>query len=93
MINIEIKKGSRIRAEWFSGKIGQASLAGIQLKTSAKLISITGTVRHLRTNDPNWAPENITLFVEPDEGDAGTFCDRCGVKEIEIKTCWVKEIL
>jgi len=89
-----VQKGSRIRAEWFDTDLFTASLAGVQLKTTGRPKSITGTIRHMRTNDPNWAPENVVLFVELDEDDGtGTHCDKCGVMEVQIKPSWIREVI
>lgn len=63
-----IQRGSRVRAEWFEAHFGEASLAGAQMKTTATAREIIGTVRHIRSNDPNFAPENAVIFVEPDDG-------------------------
>jgi hypothetical protein len=88
-----IQKGSRIRSEWLELRpFDKASLAGMQLKTTAITRSVTGTVRHIRSNDTNFAPQNSIVFVEPDDG-AGELCSKCGVKEIEIKPCWIVEVI
>ena len=88
-----IQKGSRIRAEWFEADpFGKAALTGMQLKTMATVRSVTGTIRHIRSNDPKFAPENSVLFVEPDDG-TGTPCAKCGVNEIEIKPALIVEVI
>jgi hypothetical protein len=88
-----IQRGSRIKAEWFDLDFNTA-LAGAQLKAVGKQHSIIGTVRHLRTNDPDWAIENVTLFIELDNDDGtGKRCERCGVNEVQIKHKWITEVI
>lgn len=86
-----LQKGSRIRAEWFDAEPFKASLTGMQVKTTATVRSITGTVRHIRSNDEKFSPENATLFVESDDG-SGNPCPKCGVNEVQVKPAWVVEV-
>jgi hypothetical protein len=93
MPEFTLQKGSRIRAKWFEADpFGKAALTGMQIKTTATASSVTGTVRHIRSNDPNFAPENSMLFVEPDDG-IGTPCAKCGVNEVQIKPAWIVEVI
>lgn len=88
-----VDKGYYIEASWLEAKpFGAASLAGVQLKTTATARSVRGTVRHIRSSDPNFQTD-IVLFIQPTEGDEGVFCNRCGVKEIEVKPEWVTKIV
>lgn len=90
-MEIIIQKGSRIRAQWFKAN-SLASLAGTQLKMAATMHEIVGTIRHIRSNDPAFPPDKTMLFVELDEDDGtGTLCEKCGVKEIEIRPTWIVE--
>ena len=88
-----VQKGSRIRAEWFRAEtFGKAALTGMQIKTTATAMSVTGVVRHIRSNDPNFEAKNVMLFVEPDDG-TGTPCAKCGVNEVQVKPAWIVEII
>lgn len=88
-----IGKGDHIRSEWFDTD-PLALLAGVPLTTTSKSKEIIGTIRHIRTIDPNWAPENVIFFVELDEDDGtGQYCDKCGVREVHIKPSWIREVL
>jgi hypothetical protein len=63
-----IAKGSRISASWFSANpIGTVSIAGVQAKTAASLVSVTGTVVHIRADDPV-NPVTMVVFVDADPG-------------------------
>ncbi|MFA5202791.1 MAG: hypothetical protein WC708_00045 [Lentisphaeria bacterium] len=88
-----IDKGYYIEASWLEAKpFGAASLAGMQLKTTATARSVRGTVRHIRSSDPNFQ-KDIMLFIQPTDGDEGTLCNKCGVKEIEVKPEWITRIV
>jgi hypothetical protein len=61
-----IAKGSCITASWFvANSIGTASLAGVQAKVTARAVSITGTIVHIRADDPV-NPTKIVVYVDPD---------------------------
>ena len=101
-MEITIQKGSRIRAEWLEAQpLVTAALAGMQLKTTAITRSITGTIRHIRSSTPDFNIENVMLFVEPDDGvfvftksnNTLELCEKCGVKELQIKPVWIVEVI
>jgi hypothetical protein len=87
-----VDKGYYIEASWLETKPFEASLAGVQLKTTATARVVHGTVRHIRSSDPTFRTD-ITLFIQPIDGDEGTFCNKCGVKEVEIKPKWITKII
>ena len=84
-----IKKGTRIRARWFSANM--ACLAGSQPKFGATLHEVTGTVRHIRGDHPT-EPKTIRLYVEADDG-TGSPCGKCQVREVEVNPDHVVEVL
>ena len=61
-----LKKGDRIRAQWFQAT--DACLAGMQPKVGATLIIVEGKVTHIRGDHPT-NPIEIRVWVQPDEGD------------------------
>jgi len=71
----------------------------MQLKTTAITRSITGIVRHIRSNTPDFNPANVMLFVEPDDGAFiynGTLvelCKKCNVNEVLVKPAWITEVI
>lgn len=92
-----IVKGSRIQATWLQGN-PKAALAGMQPKMAATARQITGTVRHLRGDDPV-NPSIIKLYVEP-EGDTDLprtrpyGCECPGHDNlVEIDPNWITAIL
>lgn len=92
-MEVTIQKGSRIRAEWFKAEpFDKAALTGMQIKTTATAISITGVVRHIRSPTPDFNPATTEVFVEPDDG-TGMPCAKCGVNEVQIKLTWIVEVI
>jgi hypothetical protein len=88
-----VDKGYYIEASWLEAHpFGAASLAGVQLKTTATARSVRGIVRHIRSSDPTFQTD-IMLFIQPIDGDEGAFCNKCGVKEIQVKPEWVTRIV
>jgi len=59
-----------------------ASLAGAQMKVSARQVTVTGKVTHIRGNDP-LDPTSIRIWVQPDEGG----------EEVVIRPEWIREVL
>lgn len=69
MVTTYLPKGARIRARWTRTYL--PCLAGAQMKMGVDFIEITGTVKHLRGDDPV-NPKVVRLYVEvegpvPDE--------------------------
>jgi hypothetical protein len=86
-----IAKGDRVDAQWFElAPLGSYSLAGYQTKFNAKPRSITGEVRHVRSDHPT-NPVNVILHVQT-EGKLGTLCPKCLVYEVEVRPEWVTKI-
>lgn len=81
-----IQKGDTIRAEWFEPYI--AGIAGVQSKTTAHLMTISGEVRHVRGNHPT-QPTAIGLFVR---AESGKWCERCGCYEVLVRPEHVVEV-
>lgn len=81
-----IQKGDTIRAEWFEPYI--AGIAGVQSKTAAHLMTISGEVMHVRGDHPTH-PTAIRLFVR---AEAGKWCDRCGCHEVMVRPEYVVEV-
>jgi len=88
-MSYNIVKGTRIRAQWFNAQL--TCLAGVQMKVGAELRVVVGTVRHLRGN-PLANPTEIKLYIEADNG-LGMMCDKCQVREVEVDSKHVVEIL
>lgn len=88
-----IQKGSRVRAEWFEIDIDNTCLSGAQMKAAAVGHLIIGTVRHIRSDDPEFKPENCWIFVEPEDGSGTMHCQKCGVKEVKIRVAWIREVI
>lgn len=93
MPDVAIQKGSRVRAEWFDTDIDNTCLSGAQMKSAAVAHSIIGTVRHIRSNDEQFKPENCWVFVEPEDGSGTIQCQKCGVKEVKIRVAWIREVI
>lgn len=90
---IFVNKGYYIEASWLQAHpFGAASLAGAQLKTTATMMNVRGTVRHIRSSDPTFQTD-VVLFIQPIDSDEGTLCEKCGVKEIMVKPEWVTKIV
>jgi hypothetical protein len=88
-----IEKGSYIKAEWLDADpFNTASLTGMQLKTTATTRAIEGTVRHIRSSTPYFAPGSVVVFVETDDNQ-GEPCARCGCNEVQIKPAWITEVI
>jgi hypothetical protein len=78
--SIYVKKGDRITARWLKTKL--SSLAGMQAKSGAKEVSVSGVVRHIRTDRPE-PPCVVRIYVETDD-KSGAVCEECGVPEVEV---------
>lgn len=61
MVTTYLPKGARIRARWTHTYL--PCLAGAQMKMGVDVVEITGTVRHLRGDDPV-NPKVVRLYVE-----------------------------
>ena len=97
-----LPKGARVRISGLRAlPLGTYSLAGVTDKVAAVSVNYTGTVRHLRGDDP-LHPTVIKLYIEPDEGQElprwtptrayGCTCETHG-DTFEIDPSWVTEIL
>lgn len=93
-MDVYVTKGSRLRARWLITR--PASLAGVQMKMAAIEVAVTGTVRHIRSDDPN-TPVNTTFFVDVEEGtgykDISQPCSKCGHTHVEVNPKHVVEVL
>lgn len=78
-MDIYVKKGTRVRAEWFQAKT--ASLAGMQMKFDAKHRVVEGVITHFWGNHPT-KPTEVSIAIQPDEGD-----------EVEVKPEHIKAVL
>ena len=87
-----IVKGDRIRAAWFHAT--PTCLAGMQPKFGAVVKSVTGTIRHVRGDDPV-NPVEVRVYVDPDDGYDGPYVNppgcTCSTKHVEIKPEWIQE--
>lgn len=66
------------------------------MKVAATQRTIVGTIRHMRSNDPEFPPDKTMLFVEPDEGTWNgptENCVKCGVNEVQVKPFWITEVI
>jgi hypothetical protein len=86
-----IQKGSRIEAQYFQVTTPSGALAGNQLKTSAILQQITGVVRHIRADDPQFTV-NVTVHVQTDD-NSGEVCRKCGCREVTIKPGCITKVV
>lgn len=84
-------KGDRIRSAWFATRL--TCLAGVQTKFGATLKRVTGVVRHIRVDDPV-TPTEIRIYIDPDDGYAGSFVNppgcTCSTRHVEIRPEWVE---
>jgi hypothetical protein len=72
-----IIKGDWVQAEWMTTHL--TCLAGVQTKFGGTLMSVAGTVLHIRGDHPT-NPTSIRLSVQPDEGG----------EEVLVSPAWVK---
>lgn len=63
--NMNIVKGTRIRAEWFQANKPPSSLSGMQLKFGVTKFAVTGTVRHVRGDHPT-NPTEVHFYIDPE---------------------------
>lgn len=82
-----VTKGTRVRVSFLQADDPPGSLAGAQLKFTAKQFEFVGTVRHVRGDAPTpEACKDIRFWVEPDgpvpEHLRVEKCDRCGCVEV-----------
>jgi len=93
-----LNKGDRVRVEILQADDPPGSLAGAQLKFTAKKFVLTGVVRHVRGDAPTTeASTDIRIWVEPEgpipEGLRTDRCDRCSCREIPaLPPSVVKEV-
>jgi hypothetical protein len=89
-----LRKGSRIRANWFKASL--ACLAGAQMKVGATGVEVVGVIRHIRGDHPT-NPTRIRYFIDPEGEFKGEMTDlvgcACGYRHVEINPAWVSEIL
>ena len=93
MNEVNVTKGSRIRAEWFKAKMDPpACLAGMQLKFGATRFEVVGVVKHVRGDHPT-NPTVIRFYVDPDHTwDGPTVTPEgctCGHPHVEINPAHV----
>jgi hypothetical protein len=95
-MNADIKKGSRIRADWIQVNDPPSSLAGCMPKFGASGRSVTGVVRHVRGDHPT-TPTVIFVYVDPDgpwDGPTvtphGCTCDH---KHVQVDPKHIVEVL
>lgn len=60
-----LPKGARVRAQWLQAR-PLLPIAGMQHKAMADVVDITGTVAHLRGDDPV-RPTVVRLYILPDD--------------------------
>ena len=77
-----IRKGSRVRAQWFAVQDPPASLSGMQMKVGVTERVVIGVITHVRGDHPI-TPTVIDIHVQPDEGGP----------EVILKPEWIKEVL
>lgn len=94
MTNAFVTKGTRVRASWLEAKL--VSLSGFQTKSGADHVSVTGVVRHIRSDHPT-QPVNATLFLDVEEGvnheAHAVHCAKCGRDHVEVKVSHVVAVL
>lgn len=94
MTDAYVAKGTRLRARWLQAR--PVSLAGMQMKVEAAEVSVTGVVRHIRTDHPTELV-NPTFFLDVEEGfgyeDHIQHCAKCGRDHVEVKPGHVTEVL
>lgn len=63
-----LKRGMRVCAEWFEARpLDAASVAGVQLKVTARPRVVEGTVTRIRGDDPV-APTSVGVWIMTDDG-------------------------
>lgn len=87
-----VVKGDRVRASWFVAK--PVALAGMQMKLGADSVSVTGTIKHIRCDDPV-NPKEIRIYIDPDGEWKGTRvepfgCTCPGSAHVEILPEWIE---
>jgi hypothetical protein len=75
---LDLTKGMRVHAAWLQHNPG-ACVSGSQLKIEASDRMVTGTVTHIRGNDPI-APTSVRVWIRPDEGG----------EEVVVKPEWIR---
>lgn len=88
-----LRKGDTIVATWV--RVRPVSLAGFQNKEEGEAITVRGTVRHLRGDDPI-SPNEIRLYVDP-EGETKEKLVRpegctCETGHVEVNPKYVTQI-
>lgn len=77
-----IRKGSRVRAQWFAVQDPPVSLTGMQMKVGVTERSVIGVITHVRGDHPV-TPTVVDIHVQPDDGGP----------EVILKPEWIKEVL
>jgi hypothetical protein len=82
--DVMVTKGTRVLVRHMKNP-KLVPLAGMQMKMQVSMDEFTGTVRHVRGDDPV-VPKTIHFWVEPDANpdNRGEMCAKCGVREIEV---------
>lgn len=91
-IEVSLVKGTRIRATWLEAKL--VGLAGMQMKTGAETVSVTGSIRHFRGDHPT-EPRHVKLYVDAEEGSFGGLsveCTKCGREHVEVDPRHIVEV-
>ncbi len=94
MIDAYVTKGTRVKASWMDTKM--VGLAGVQTKMEAVNVTVTGVVRHIRSDHPTM-PVNATFFLDVESGSNHdgheTHCTKCGCDHVEVKAKHVVAVL
>lgn len=90
-----ITKGDRVKATWLKVKPPSGwPLAGVQTKFPASSESVTGTIRHLRTNSRE---DQLLAFLDADEPWDGPLAKPpgclCATGHVPVRAEWIVEKL
>jgi hypothetical protein len=88
-----IKKGDRIRAEWF-GDGRPVPLAGAQLKFQVTKFEVVGVVKHVRGDRP--VNPTVRFYVDPDHEWTGATVTpegcTCGHAHVEVNPKHIRAV-
>ena len=89
-----VDKGTRLRARWLQART--VALSGMQMKVEAAEVSVTGVVRHIRSDHPTELV-NPTFFLDVEEGFGYEghvqHCAKCQKDHVEVKPSHVVEVM
>lgn len=77
-----LSRGTHVTAELFEARpLGSASLAGMQMKTTATMRRVSGVVTHIRGDHPEH-PTSVGVWIMTDDGRE-EIVDLCAIVSAE----------